>query len=154
MDFSLNPANFLNMFAVPAAVADKHLKLSGEAQLKTLLWILRNGAENFEMEAAKRATGLSERDIEDSVLYWINNGVLVSSENRSIVTQTAKKDEKTVIKPTKPNRNEIAKRGIEDENIAFLLQQAQIKFGRILKQNEPSTLVWLYDNEGLSVSVI
>ena len=43
---------------------------------------------------------------------------------------------------------------MEDENIAFMLQQAQIKFGRLLKQNESSTLVWLYDNEGLSVSVI
>ena len=69
MDFSLNPANFLNMFAVPAAVTDKHLKLAGEQQLKTLLWILRNGAENFEIESAKRATGLSQRDIEDSIFY-------------------------------------------------------------------------------------
>ncbi|MBQ1283854.1 MAG: DnaD domain protein [Clostridia bacterium] len=155
MDFSLNPANFLNMFAVPAAVADKHLKLAGEPQLKTLLWILRNGAENFEIESAKRATGLSQRDIEDSIIYWINNGVLVSTGNKNENTETAKKSEiKTVAKPIKPNRTEVAKRGMEDENIAFMLQQAQIKFGRLLKQNESSTLVWLYDNEGLSVSVI
>ncbi len=85
MDFTLNPTNFLNMFAVPAVVADKHLKLSGEAQLKTLLWILRNGCENFDLNAAKRATGLSEQDINDSILYWINCAVL---------TKTAKSNQK------------------------------------------------------------
>ncbi len=154
MDFSLNPANFMNMFAVPSAVADKHLKLAGEAQLKTLLWILRNGAENFDINEAKRTTGLSDRDIEDSILYWINNGILISSEVKTENKDLPKKEEKAIVKVTKPTRNEVAKRGMEDENIAFLLRQAQIKFGRMLKQNESSTLVWLYDNEGMSVSVI
>jgi DnaD/phage-associated family protein len=151
MDFTLNPTNFLNMFAVPAVVADKHLKLSGEAQLKTLLWILRNGCENFDLNAAKRATGLSEQDINDSILYWINCGVLIKNGEKQSETV---KNETAVVKTAKPTRDEIARRGVEDENIAFLLQQAQIKFGRLLKQNESSTLVWLYDNEGLSVSVI
>ncbi len=153
MDFSLNPANFINMFAVPASVADKHIKLAGEAQLKTLLFILRNGVENFDINTAMRVTGLNERDIEDSVLYWINNGIFVKN-GESNITEKAKVEEKAVVKISKPTRNEVAKRGMEDSSIAFMLQQAQIKFGRILKQNESSTLVWLYDNEGLSVSVI
>lgn len=151
MDFSLNPANYINMFAVPASVADKHLKLAGEAQLKTLLFILRNGAENFNIDEAKRTTGLTERDIEDSILYWTNCGIFIKNGTDSVEN---KKEEKIILKSSKPNRNEVAKRGMEDSNIAFMLQQAQLKFGRMLKQNEASTLVWLYDNEGMSVSVI
>lgn len=152
MDFALNQEHFLNMFAVPTVVADKHLKLSNEAQLKVLLYILKNGAHNFDINSATKATGIGERDINDSITYWINNGVFVAVEAK---TEPAPAEKKTaVINIQKPSRDEITKRGIEDENIAFLLQQAQIKFGRMLKQNEASTLVWLYDNEGLNVSVI
>lgn len=152
MDFALNQEHFLNMFAVPTVVADKHLKLSNEAQLKVLLYILKNGVQNFDIDSIKRATGLNERDINDSITYWINNGVFVSLGAKVQTTTTEKKT--AVLNIQKPSRDEITKRGIEDENIAFLLQQAQIKFGRMLKQNEASTLVWLYDNEGLNISVI
>lgn len=151
MDFSLNPANYINMFAVPASVADKHLKLAGEAQLKTLLFILRKGTENLDIDEAKRMTGLTERDIEDSIIYWINCGIFIKKGTDAVKPE---KNERVIVKTTKPDRNEVAKRGMEDSNIAFMLQQAQIKFGRMLKQNEASTLVWLYDNEGMSVSVI
>lgn len=152
MDFALNQEHFLNMFAVPTVVADKHLKLSNEAQLKVLLYVLKNGIQNYDISSIKRATGLDERDITDSITYWINNGVFVSLGAKAEPAHTEKKT--AVLNIQKPSRDEIAKRGIEDENIAFLLQQAQIKFGRMLKQNETSTLVWLYDNEGLNVSVI
>ena len=73
MDFALNQEHFLNMFAVPTVVADKHLKLSNEAQLKVLLYVLKNGIQNYDINNIKRATGLDERDITDSITDWINN---------------------------------------------------------------------------------
>ena len=35
-----------------------------------------------------------------------------------------------------------------------MLNETQLKFGRNLKTNETSTLVWLYDDQGLDVSLI
>ncbi|MBQ5810000.1 MAG: DnaD domain protein, partial [Clostridia bacterium] len=55
---------------------------------------------------------------------------------------------------TKPSREEVARRGLEDAQVSFLLKEAEIKFGRTLKANEASTLVWLHDDEGLSAPVI
>ena len=88
MDFALNQEHFLNMFAVPTVVADKHLKLSNEAQLKVLLYVLKNGIQNYDINNIKRATGLDERDITDSITYWINNGVFVSLGAKAEPTTT------------------------------------------------------------------
>lgn len=54
----------------------------------------------------------------------------------------------------KPTRDEVARRGAESPEIAFLLNEAQKKFGRNITQSEASTLVWLHDYEGLPVAVI
>lgn len=54
----------------------------------------------------------------------------------------------------KPSREEVIKRGGESEEIAFLLREAQMKFGRGLRANESSTLVWLHDDEGMNTAVI
>lgn len=54
----------------------------------------------------------------------------------------------------KPTRDEVARRGAESPEIAFLLNEAQKKFGRNINQAEASTLVWLHDYEGLPVAVI
>lgn len=54
----------------------------------------------------------------------------------------------------KPTREDVTKRGLESPEIAFLLQEAQMKFGRGLRPNEASTLVWLHDDEGMGVALI
>lgn len=54
----------------------------------------------------------------------------------------------------KPSREDVTKRGLESPEIAFLLQEAQMKFGRGLRPNEASTLVWLHDDEGMGVALI
>lgn len=36
----------------------------------------------------------------------------------------------------------------------LLLREAQLKFGRNLKNNEATTLVWLYEDHGMDISVI
>lgn len=54
----------------------------------------------------------------------------------------------------KPSREDVTKRGLESPEIAFLLQEAQMKFGRGLRPGEASTLVWLHDDEGMGVALI
>lgn len=53
-----------------------------------------------------------------------------------------------------PTRKDVARRAVDDSRFAFLLQESQVKFGRLLKDNESRVLLWLYEDEGMEVSLI
>jgi len=63
------------VFAVPADVVDKHIKLCGAVSLKVLLMLLR--AES-PMDTAQLAEllGQSPADIQDAVNYWVEHGII------------------------------------------------------------------------------
>ena len=42
MNYSVNPNELLSIFAIPSSVADEHIKLASEYQLKALLLFLKN----------------------------------------------------------------------------------------------------------------
>jgi len=52
--------NLPGMFAVPNSVADEHLKLARELDLKVLLWLLRRGGEIEGMQALAAWLGKPE----------------------------------------------------------------------------------------------
>ncbi len=152
MGYSINPAVFSSVFTVPAAVADNHLKLARGEHIKVLLYIMRNLSEPISEEKIASAAGLDLYEIKEALLYWADAGIINSdkaSETEETVTRT-----KAVKQVIKPDRVDVARRGAEDEKIRYLLRETQMKLGRNLKTNETSTLVWLYDDMGLDVSVI
>ena len=151
MDYYINPTSFSAVFTVPTAVTDRYLKFAKAEHIKVLLYILRNMAENFSVEDISVNTDVSVFDVKEALLYWADTGILIEKDKP--VTVNAEK-QKTVEKNIRPSRNDVAKRGNEDAKIRYLLNQAQLKLGRNLKSNEASTLVWLYDDEGLDVSLI
>ena len=144
MNYIIDPKVFSAVFTVPAAVADKHLKLARGEHIKVLLYIMRNMSVNPDNAEIAAAAGLSEYEVEEALLYWAGAGILLP-DGRSA--------EKTEIN-AKPDRADVARRGAEDEKIRYLLTETQMKLGRNLKSNESSTLVWLYDDLGLDVSLI
>lgn len=157
MDYTINPTAFTSAFTVPCSVVDKHIKLAGAAQLKVLLWIMRNMGDGICIEKISQAIGLPEMDVKDALQYWIEAGIIIATGEKPQKPQPEeKKTAKTAVRKAaiKPSREEVARRGLECPEIAFLLQEAQLKFGRGLRQNEASTLVWLYDDEGLSAALI
>ena len=156
MGYYLNPAELTAMFAVPSSVVDKHIKLASSEQLKVLLWALRN-ANNFDSAVAAEALRITPDAATEAFDYWVGSGVLGATESPApAVITTAPKAPKKVIASTalKPNREEAAKRGLECPEIAFILRSAEQKFGRMLRQTEISTIVWLFDDQGLSASLI
>ncbi len=156
MGYYLNPSELTAMFAVPASVVDKHIKLASSEQLKVLLWALRN-ANNFDSTVAAEALRITTDTATEAFDYWVGAGVLgVTESPASAVNTAAPKAPKKVIASTalKPNREEAAKRGLECPEIAFILRSAEQKFGRMLRQTEISTIVWLFDDQGLSASLI
>ncbi|MDO4608360.1 MAG: DnaD domain protein [Clostridia bacterium] len=148
MKYTINATVFGNAFSVPSAVADKHLKIATHTQLKVLLYFMRNISEGINPQKIAAALALPESEVCDALAFWAQCDVLISE-------QPKEKSPKTVILSNdKPTRADVIRRGLEDEHLTFLLREAQLKFGRNLKQNESSLIVSLYDDHGMDVSVI
>ena len=149
MKFHLNPTCLSAAFTLPTSICDSHLKLANPEHLKVIIYIFRNLSLGVDTEKIAQELDLSEYDVNEALLYWADAGILIS-ENENIKTVPEKK-KKTLPKTEKPDRVDVAKRGNEDVRIAYLLNETQLKLGRNLKSNEMSTLVWLYEDEGLDV---
>lgn len=150
MDYYINPSVFSAVFPLPSEIVDNYLKLLKLEHIKVLLYIMRNSTNNPSLEEISENTDVSIYDIKEALLFWADAGILVAKTGISTVEDTLK----TVNKVIKPQREDVAKRGLEDPKIRYLLNETQLKFGRNLKSNETGTLVWLYDDEGLDVSLI
>ena len=151
MEYRINPTAFSAVFTLPAAVADNHLKLARGEHIKVLLYIMRNMTAPIEPDTIAEAVGISEYDVKEALLYWADAGILNSD---GVLEKKTDIKPKTTSRAEKPSRNDVARRGAEDEKISYLLRETQLRLGRNLKSNEASTLVWLYDDEGLDVSLI
>ncbi len=149
MGYSINSSIYSSTFAFPTDVADKYLKFSNPKHIKVLIYIMRkNKVENIEDIA--NFCDVSEYDVKEALLYWADAGILLADNSNTKTEENTK----TLQKSLKPAREDVAKRGLEDPKIFFLLNETQLKLGRNLKNNETSTLVWLYDDLGLDVSLI
>ena len=149
MNYNVNPIIFSSTFAFPVDVADKYLKLCKAEHIKVLIYIMRNFSCKPSTKQIAAATDLTEFEVDEALLFWADTGIIVAENNIS-----AAEDKVTVKKTLKPTRNDVAKRGLEDEKLRYLLSQTQMIFSRNLKGNEVETLGWLYDDLGLDVSVI
>ena len=149
MSYTINPAAFSAVFTVPCDVADKHLKLATASQLKVLIYVMRNLSGGINAESCADALSIPLSEVEDALLFWSQCNLLVGEAPK--VEECPKTP---VITTQMPTRADVIRRGMEDERVALLMREAQLKFGRGLKQNESSLLVALYDDEGMDVSLI
>ncbi len=155
MEYKINPQSLFGAFSVPADVVDKHIKMAGAVQLKVLLYIFRNPAAPIVPDDISARLSVPASDVRDCLQFWTDTGILSADGTVTVIHEEIQKSTRTVKpKAIKPSRSEVAKRGLENEEIAFLLRETQQKLGRTLRESESSTLVWLYDDEGVSVSVL
>lgn len=165
MNYTINPqAAFGLSFSVPVSVTDKHLKLAGSAQLKVLLWLLRHAAEQPTTEQLCQALNMTPADANDAMQYWLEVGLVVEQGQTPppapvTAAPAAQPVEpvKTVHAPiaeTRPTSEQIARRGKESSEIAFLFNEAQKKLGRTIGYDSQSTLLMIHDSYGLPVEVI
>ena len=85
MNYRFNPASLSSVFAVPAEVADRHIRMAGSAQLKVLLWFLRHGGGDFDPSACGAAIGLSAADCSDAMGFWSEAGLLIQDGNALVL---------------------------------------------------------------------
>lgn len=150
MSYFVNQDSFSAGFFLPCDIADKYLKLATPTQLKVIIYIMRNISSGIDSSIAAEALSLPVSEVEDALVFWSQCKILKSDKK----TDEIKEVNKSVIDAKMPSRTDVIKRGMEDSCIMFMLREAQLKFGRNLKQNESSLLVSLYDDYGMDVSVI
>lgn len=78
MDYHIDPAGKIwkeGMFFVPAALAEKYIKLASEYQIKALLYILSRNGVATSAEISKKL-GIPQSDAENMMDFWIEEGVL------------------------------------------------------------------------------
>ena len=156
MDYIVNPASFTSAFTLPGDIADKHLKLASPTQLKVIIFVFRHLADAKSSEQIAAALNLKQNEVDDALLYWQTAGILISKNTETLDKKEDNKKPKTLKKAQAelPTRQDVARRAVDDSRFAFLLQESQAKFGRLLKDNESRVLLWLYEDEGMEVSLI
>ncbi len=72
-----------SIFPVPCAVADRHLKLCSEKQLKVLLLALRDGGRPVDLEAIAQRLGLTAEVAADCLDYWREAGLFAPAQTQA-----------------------------------------------------------------------
>lgn len=91
MGYRLDLGAWGSVFAVPSELVDRHIKLAGTVQLKTILYLLRHAGEELTPEIISAAIGHPVPDVRDSMLYWESMGLVCINE--SAVTPPPVSDE-------------------------------------------------------------
>lgn len=172
MEYTVTPGKWKTIFAVPAEVVDKHIKVCGAASLRVLLIVLRHGGSaSDEAIASQLAMDLSE--VRDAMRYWTETGVIhvdsveaspreiPASEAVSPALQTEAQPDRKQTPPAavssyrgRPSQEQIAAMTEKDPNIEFLFQSAAEKLGKMLHLTDRSSLIYLYDYAGIPIDVI
>ena len=175
MEYQILPIGDLwksGMFSVPQAVAEKHLKLASEYQLKALLIILSSAGISTDEEISKRL-GITVSDVRSIMEFWQAEGVVCLSGEEALkpekLQQPAEaepkqetkkplpvKKEKQEIKISAPNLSpkDIACLAGENPEIAELLNEAQEAYGRTISPSEQEMIVNLVTFYGLSYGAV
>lgn len=178
----MNAGEWNSVFAVPASVVDKYIKLAGEKPLKLLLFLLRHGGETFSKDKLKTELGFADAgELEDAAKFWIQRGIIACRDDNENAL-TARREEQPVApgvpeqltldtsetsksEPVKPepakvkrlptavSSGEIASRIKEDENIRSLFAEVESIYGRPLRQSENVMIISLVDYYGLPAAV-
>ena len=181
MSYNIDFGVWGSVFAVPTDVVDKGLKLASEAQVKVLLYVLRNSGSTITDDIVAQALGIHTDDVTDAITYWADKGLLVRTEFALTLPQNRKSEEvsasnnvvsvadceknndvafvssdkpRPVSRATKPEPGYVAKRLRADKSLVFLMDEAQRILGKVLSNSDTATLVMLHDTDGLPVEVI
>lgn len=147
------------IFNVPSDLVDKYLKIASEYQLKALLLILRNGGQSSSAQIAK-ALGQTTGDIDDLLELWVDEGVL-SVDGQAVAVPPRPAEQKSEVKVVKETLSaprlspkDVVNAMRENENIAFLLNEAQVILGRTISHAEQEMMINMVNYYGLKVEVI
>ncbi len=158
--YQWDPRALSRVIALPAAVAEQHLKLAGAIQLKVLLWYAANGG-SFDAEICAKAVGYPAADCADAMQYWVAAGVLCGQGDP--VPAPAPSPVSAVAAPSapaprpkavKPQMKEVIAAQKSSPEFAYLLDTVSARLGKPLPHGDMETLLYLFTTAGLPAEVI
>jgi DnaD/phage-associated family protein len=164
--FTLNPAAYGSMFAVPGAIVDKYIILASELQLKVLLVIAKNAVASPDAESIAAFLRKNANDVADALEYWQNEGIIIKNgeapkpiaeANAESSAASKTEDVRTEVKEIpviKPTMEQVIARQEECPELKYLFNQAQEMLGRTIGWDGQSRLLIIYDQYGLPIDVI
>lgn len=176
MSVTINLGAWRSVFAVPSQIVDEGLKYSDGVKLKVLLYVLRHADKELEYKSISQGTGVNITDIPEALDYWVSLGVLQKegslyeppkaepqpasvAEPEPVIEPEPQPEEPpkprfTVAKPQKPDYVFTAQQLAVDDELKFLVSEAQTALGKVLSNADVSTLLMLKDTCGLPLDVI
>ncbi len=154
MGYYINPAALKSIVPIPSEAIQNNLKLASLIQLKVLLYCFCDTSRQISPDGISKELSLPLDEVEDALTFWEQKCVLLSDTFSPAAAPQKPKASEKPHPDVLPTREDVARRGNEDDKIKLLLREAQLKFGRGLKSNESSILVWLYDDKGLDISIL
>lgn len=166
MDYRVSPFGDIwknGIFNVPNELVDRYIKMASEYQLKALLFILRNGGCSDSSSIA-RALGQTASDIDELLEFWVDEGVIVANGQEAVTMapanqlpdkkETEKPDVKEAMSAPRLTPKDIVAYLRDDENLRFLLSDAQRVLGRTISHSEQEMLINMVIYYGLKVEVV
>lgn len=181
MNYRLDIGMWNQVFAVPCALVDRHLKLAGKEQLQVLLFALRHAGEGFTPDSLAQDLGMTADQAMDSLEYWCDRGLLSQSAQGLLPVPQADDitrdkpevpaasapaesglaapaaEEKPGLPPRKrllrPDGEHLTARLAESENVRFLMQEAEATLGKTLSPAMSALLLTITDDYGLPAEV-
>lgn len=92
MKYELKLGIWNSIFCVPTAVADDCLKLARGNDLKVLLYLLRNAGAAFDSKDIAEYLSITDEQVEESVSFWTQRGIICIDENGELVPSVSKTD--------------------------------------------------------------
>lgn len=173
MSYQINLGQWNSVFAVPAALVDKHIKLATESQLKVILYLLRHSGEEITSESLSRSLAVSEQEIRNALDFWMERGLIaensgelappktmltdngsVSSSADPVSKQKTHEKHTALSRAVRPDPVFVAKVTGEDKNLVGLLDEAQTVLGKPLSPGDTATLVMLYTTFNMPCEVL
>ena len=154
MEYFANIKEFQNTFSVPKSVAQNYLKIATPTQLKVLLYVLNNLADDPSSEDISSFLSIPVSDVKDALAFWATADIFISKSGNEKAPQTKEKAKIIKSQIVKPSKEEIVRQSRENKELALLLHEAEGKFARVLTFGEIQTLSWLFIEQGLDISLI
>lgn len=146
------------VFVLPSAVVQQHLRLAGPVQLKVLLWLAAQGDGRFDAAACAKAIGKDQADCEDALQYWIETGVVCVQGQAAPAVCAAQPEPppaaRAVPRAVKPQMEQVLKLREQYQELGVLFDSVSARLGKPLSPADMETLAYLFDTAGLPVEVI
>lgn len=173
MNYKVNWSCSDGAFAVPDSAVD-NIKLASGKAAKVLFYIMRYktaATENAADIAAQLDKNMTAEDVEDSLSFWEQVGVICPSGTEAspiakTSAVTAAPQSAPAVKPAISSDKaveravkmlspaEIAEKAKSSQDIAFLLSGAETILGKPLNNTEQRTLIWLSDYYSLGTDIL